>query len=127
MGLKGFCLLFISIAAVIEGVYIFLSVTSNCRYIRVFEPLIHLDIRAYLAILSKGLYYRNLLLLGGPFCLKAMAFYRVSVEFLFKSSRGFKGEIVDINKRYKLTIWSLKLATLLKRSIKDLNIRGLSR
>ena len=64
----------------------------------------HLGIRAYSAVLLRGLYYRNLLLLEGPFYLKATAFHRVSVEFLFGSSRGFKGGIVDINKRYKQII-----------------------
>jgi len=83
-------LLFGSVATVIEGVYIFLS--GNCRYIRVFELLEYLGIRAYLAVLPRGLYYRNLLLLEGPFCLYATAFYKVSVEFLFRLSRDFKGE-----------------------------------
>jgi len=34
---------------------------------------------------------------------------------------------VDINKRYKQIIWSLKPAALPKRSRKDLNVRGLCR
>jgi len=63
---------------------------------------VHLGIRARLDILPKGLYYRNLLLLEGPFYLNAMAFYKVSIEFPFRLSRCFfKGEIVDINKKYK--------------------------
>jgi len=45
---------------------------------------VHLGIRAYLAILPKGLYYRNLLLLEGPFYLNITAFYKVFVEFLFR-------------------------------------------
>jgi len=61
----------------------------------------HLGIKVYLAVLFRGLYYRNLLLLDGPFCHKATAFYRVSIEVLFRLLRGFKGEIVDINSRYK--------------------------
>jgi len=65
--------------SIIEGIYIFLS--SNHRCVKVFKLLVHLGIRAYLAVLLKGLYYRNLLLLEGPFYLKVMAFYRVSVEF----------------------------------------------
>ena len=83
-------MLFGSIITVIEGVYIFLSVAGNRRYARVFKLLVHLGVRAYSAVLPRGLYYRNLLLLEGPFCLRATAFYRVSVEFPFKSSRGFK-------------------------------------
>jgi hypothetical protein len=50
---------------------------------------VHLGIRAYLAVLPRGLYCYNLLLLEGPFCLYAMAFYRVSVEFPFGLSRDF--------------------------------------
>jgi len=82
VGLERFRLLFSSITAVIEGIYVFLSVTGNHRYARVFKLLAHLGIRAYLAILPRGLYYCNLFLLKGPFYLKATAFYRVSVEFL---------------------------------------------
>jgi len=51
----------------------------------------HLGIRAYSAILPRGLYCRNLLLLEGPSYLNATAFYKVSVEFPFRSSRDFKG------------------------------------
>jgi len=76
--------------SVIEGVYIFLS--GNYRYTRVFELLAYLGIRAYLAVLLKGLYYRNLLLLEGPSCLNATAFYKVFIEFPFRSLRDFKGE-----------------------------------
>ena len=88
MGLKGFQLLFNSVAIVIKDVCIFLS--GDRRYIRVFKLLVHLDIRAYLAILPKGLYYYNLLLLEGPSYLSATAFYKVFVEFLFRSSQDFK-------------------------------------
>jgi len=87
--------------AVIKGVCVFLSVTSNRRYIKVFKLLAHLGIRTYSAILPKGLIYRNLSLLEGPFYLSATAFYRVSIEFPFRSSRDFKRGMVDINKRYK--------------------------
>jgi hypothetical protein len=68
--------------SVIEGIYVFLS--GNHRYIRVFKLLVHLGIRAYLAILPRGLYYRNLLLLEGPSCLSATAFYKVFIEFPFR-------------------------------------------
>ena len=50
----------------------------------------HLGIRARSAVLPRGLYCRNLLLLEGPFYLYAIAFYKVSVEFPFKSSQDFK-------------------------------------
>ena len=90
MGLEGFRLLSGSVATVIKGVYVFLS--GNYRYAKVFKLLMHLGIRAYLAILPKGLYYCNLLLLEGPSCLSATAFYKVFIEFLFRLSRDFKGE-----------------------------------
>jgi len=40
--------------SVIEGVYVFFS--GDCRYVRVFKLLAHLGVRAYSAILPKGLY-----------------------------------------------------------------------
>ena len=90
MGLEGFWLLSSSIIAVVEGVYIFLS--GNYRYIRVFKLLVYLGIRAYLAVLPRGLYYRNLLLLEGPFYLYIMAFYKVSIEFPLGYCEIFKVE-----------------------------------
>ena len=87
MGLKGFQLLSNSIAAMVEGVYIFLN--SNYRCIKVFKLLVHLDIGAYLAVLPKSLYYHNLLLLEGPSYLCITAFYEVSIEFLFKLLQDF--------------------------------------
>ena len=90
MGLEGFRLLSGSVATIIEGVYVFLS--GNRRCIRVFKLLVHLGIRAYLAILPRGLYYYNLLLLEGPSCLSATAFYKVFIEFPFRSSQDFKGK-----------------------------------
>jgi hypothetical protein len=87
--LEGFQLLSSSITSIIEGIYVFLS--GNCRYIRVFKLLVHLGIRAYSAVLPRGLFYSNLLLLGGPSCLSATAFYKVFVEFLIRLSRDFKG------------------------------------
>ena len=88
MGLEGFRLLSSSVAAVVEGVYIFLS--GNYRYTRVFKLLVHLGIRAYLAVLLRGLYCRNLSLLEGPSCLCATAFYKVSREFLLGRRKIFK-------------------------------------
>jgi hypothetical protein len=70
--------------AIVEGVWVFLSGDRRC--IRVFRLLVHLGIRAYSAVLPKGLYYRNLSLLEGPSCLCVTAFYKVSVEFLFRLS-----------------------------------------
>ena len=79
-----------SIISVIKGICVFLS--GNYRYIRVFKLLIHLGIRARLAILPRGLYYRNLSLLEGPSYLNTTAFYKVSIEFPFRSSRSFLRE-----------------------------------
>jgi len=78
-----------SVITIIKGVCVFLSGDRRCA--RVFELLEHLGIRAYLAVLPRGLYYHNLLLLEGPSCLYATAFYKVSVEFPFRLSRDFKG------------------------------------
>ena len=77
-----------SVTAIVEGVYVFLS--GNYRCIRGFKLLVYLGIRAYLAVLPRGLYYRNLLLLEGPSCLCAIAFYKVSVEFLLGYREIFK-------------------------------------
>jgi len=44
----------------------------------------YLGIRAYSAILPRGLYYYNLLLLEGPSCFNIMAFYKEFIEFPFK-------------------------------------------
>ena len=57
----------------------------------------YLGIRAYSAVLPKGLYYYNLLLLERPSYFNVTACYRVSVEFYL----GFKRGIIDINKGYK--------------------------
>ena len=89
MGLEGFRLLSGSVATIIEGVYVFLSGDHRCA--RVFKLLMHLGIRARLAVLPRGLYYCNLLLLEGPFYLSVTAFYKVFVEFLFRLSQDFKG------------------------------------
>ena len=89
MGPEGFQLFSSSVATIVEGVCVFLSVAGNHRCARVFELLVHLGIRARSAILSRGLYYRNLSLLEGPSYLYATAFYKVSVEFPFGSSRDF--------------------------------------
>ena len=92
MGPEGFRLLFSSVATVIEGVCVFLSVAGDRRCARVFKLLVHLGIGAYLAVLPRGLYCCNLLLLEGPSCLSATAVYKVFMEFPFRLSRDFKGE-----------------------------------
>jgi len=84
MGLKGFRLFSSSVTAIIENIYIFFNIADNHRYIKTFKPLVYLSVRAYLAVLFKGLYYYNLLLLKKPFYFKAMAFYKVSIKFLFR-------------------------------------------
>jgi hypothetical protein len=89
VGLEEFRLLSSSIIAVVEGVCVFLSGDRRC--VRVFELLVYLGVRAYSAVLPRGLYCRNLLLLEGPFYLYATAFYKVSVEFPFRLLRDFKG------------------------------------
>ena len=81
-----------SIITVIEGVCVFLSVASDHRYARVFRLLVYLGVRTHSAVLPRGLYYRNLLLLEGPSCLSATAFHKVFMEFPFRLSRDFKGE-----------------------------------
>jgi hypothetical protein len=58
---------------------------------RVFKLLVYLGIRAYLAVLPRGLYCYNLSLLEGPSCLYATAFYKVFIEFPLRLSRDFKG------------------------------------
>ena len=107
---------------VIEGVCVFLRVVGNRRYMRVFELLAHLGVGARSAILPRGLYCRNLLLLEGPFCLSATAFYEVFIEFPFRSSRDFQGKIVGVNKNVNNLV--LKASYPSKKSRKDLNVRG---
>ena len=87
MGPEGFRLLFSSVAAVVEGVCVFLSGDYKC--VRVFKLLVHLGVRARSAVLPRGLYYYNLSLLEGPSYLCATAFYKVSVEFPFGLLRDF--------------------------------------
>ena len=107
---------------VIEGVCVFLRVVGNRRYIRVFKLLAHLGVRACSAVLPRGLYCHNLLLLEGPSCLSATAFYKVFIEFLFRSSRDFQGRIVGINKNINNLV--LKASCPSKKSRKDSNVRG---
>ena len=72
------------------SICVFLSIAGNRRYIKVFKLLIYLGIRAYLTVLPKGLYYRNLLLLKGPFYLKATAFYREVVTRFYRRNSKYK-------------------------------------
>ena len=77
---------------VIKGVDVSLNVISNCsRCIKVFKLLVYLNTRAYTAVLLGALRACDLLLLKGSSYLRAVAVYRVSVKFLFRSSRCFKG------------------------------------
>jgi hypothetical protein len=82
---------------VIKGLYIFFNIISDCKYIKVFKLLMHLGIRAYIIILFKALHARNLLLLKVLSCFIGAAIYKISIKFLFKSSRNFKGGKVGIN------------------------------
>ena len=77
-----------SVIAIVEGICVFLSGDRRC--IRVFKLLVHLGIRTRSAILPRGLYCRNLLLLEGPSCLCATAFHKVSVEFPLGRREIFK-------------------------------------
>ena len=52
----------------------------------------YLGVRAYLAVLSRRLYARDLLLLEGPSCLITTAFHEVSIGFPYGSSRDLKEE-----------------------------------
>ena len=96
--LVGFWLFFNSVAAVIEGVIIFFDVVNNYKYIRVFKLLAYLGTKAYIAVLPKDLRAYNLLLLKRPFYFRAIAFYKVFIEFLFKLSQDFKRGKVGVNK-----------------------------
>ena len=69
---------------VIEGIYIFLNIVSNCKYIRVFKLLVYLGTRAYIVILLEALRACDLLLFKRPSCLRAAAICRVSIEFPFR-------------------------------------------
>ena len=62
----------------------FFDVTNNYKYIRVFKFLVYLGARVYIAVLLKDLCAHSLLLLKGLFFFKAMAFYKMFIEFLFK-------------------------------------------
>ena len=59
----------------------------------------YLGAKAYTIVLLRSLCICNLSLLKGLFYFKATAFYKISVGFLFKLSRDFKGEKVSINKQ----------------------------
>ena len=88
-----FWLLFSSIITVVKGVNISLNIISDySRCMRVFELLVHLGARACTVVLLRALRARNLLLSRLPSCLVAAAVHRVSVEFLFWSSRNLKEE-----------------------------------
>jgi hypothetical protein len=110
----GFWLLSNSIITVIKGLHVFLNIISNCRYIKVFKLLAYLGVKAYIVVLFRALRARNLLLLRVLSCLIAAAVYRVSVEFLFRSSQNFKGERVGVNNQINKQSGSLEPTTLPK-------------
>ena len=77
---------------VIEGVNGFLNIAGSYRYIKVFKLIVYLGARARSVILFGHLYIYNLLLLEGPSCLIAIAFYKVSVGFLFRLLQNLREE-----------------------------------
>jgi hypothetical protein len=85
----GFQLLSSGVATIIEGLYIFLNVISDCGCIKVFKLLVYLDTGACIVVLLKALYAYNLLLSRVPSCLIAAAIHRVSIKFPFRLSRNF--------------------------------------
>ena len=74
------------VATIIEGVNVFLNIAGSHRCIKVFKLMVYLGTRARSVVLFRYLYIYNLLLLEGPSCLIATAFYKVSVRFLFRLS-----------------------------------------
>jgi hypothetical protein len=93
----GFQLLSSGVITVVEGLRVFLSIISDCRCARVFKLLAYLGARACIVVLLRTLHARNLLLSRVPSCLIAAAVYRVSIEFLFRLSRNFKGGRMGVN------------------------------
>jgi len=81
---------FSSVAVIIKDIYIFFSVVNNCKCIRVFKLFIYLNIKAYIAILPKGLYIYNLLLLKVLFYFITTAFYKIFIKFLFRLLQNLK-------------------------------------
>ncbi len=80
------------VITIIEGINVFLNVAGGRRYMRVFKLAVYLGTGARSVVLFRHLYIRNLLLLEGPSCLIMTAFYRVSIGFLFRSSRNLREE-----------------------------------
>jgi hypothetical protein len=95
--LVGFQLLSGSVVTIIEGLRVFLNIVSDCGCVRVFKLLVYLGAGACMVVLLKALHARNLLLSRVPSCLIVAAVHRVSVEFLFRSSRNFKRGRVGVN------------------------------
>jgi len=62
---------------------LFFNISNNINIRASLKLLVYLGIRTYIAVLPRGLYYYNLLLLEVPFYLIIMAFYRVSMGFYF--------------------------------------------
>ena len=77
---------------VIEGVNISLNVVSDySRCVKVFKLLVYLGAGARTAVLLGALRACDLLLLKRPSYFRAAAVHKISVEFLFRLSRCFKG------------------------------------
>ena len=74
---------------VIEGVNIFLDITSSHRCTRVFKLAVYLGMRAYLVVFRR-LYICNLLLAEGPSSFIAIVFYKIFIGFPFRSSRNLR-------------------------------------
>jgi len=66
---------------------------------RIFKLLAYLGTKTYTVVLLRGLHACNLLLLKGLFYVRATAFHKMSVKFLFKLLQDFKRGKVDINKQ----------------------------
>ena len=77
---------------IVEGVNVFLNIAGSRRCTRVFKLIVYLGTGAHLVVLFRYLYICNLLLLEGPSCLITTAFHKVSIGFLFRSSRNLREE-----------------------------------
>ena len=79
----GIWLFFNSIAVIIKGIYIFFGVVSDYKCIKILKLFARLYVKAYTAVLPKGLYIYSLLLLKVLSYFIETAFYKIFIEFLF--------------------------------------------
>jgi len=77
---------------IVEDVDVFLDIAGSYKCIKVFKLIVHLGAGACSVVLFRHLYVYNLLLLEGLSCLVVMAFYKVSVGFLFRLLRNLREE-----------------------------------